>query len=140
MLNQDVKITEEFAALVDDFTQPHDSECGVCAGYETDSEEIQCLNASITTDEILKCIREMSNGKAPGIDGVVIEMIKCSTNVTVPYLNHLYIRVLSTGDFPKQWCQAALATLHKKGDKSDPNKYRGIALLSVLGENIHKNC
>ena len=80
----------------------------------------------------------MSNGKAPGADGVVIEMLKCSTHVTLPYLRHLYNRVLTTGNFPKQWCQAVLAPLHKKGLKSDPNNYRGIALLSVLGKMFTK--
>ena len=68
------------------------------------------------------------------IDGIVIEMLKCSTNVTVTYSKHLFNRILVTGNFPKQWCQAVLAPLHKKGSKADPGNYRGIALLSVLGK------
>lgn len=134
LLNKEVKIPYEFAVTVDDFTVSHDAECDVCAGHVLGDDEMQLLNAQITTAEILNCVKNMSNGKAPGVDGVVTEMIKCSASITVPYLKHLYNKVLTTGIFPKEWCQAVLSPLHKKGIKSDPNNYRGIALLSVLGK------
>ena len=134
LLNQNVTIDEEFADHVKTFTESHDSHCGVCAGHEQGSAETQELNGVISEEEILKSIMDMSNGKAAGIDGVVVEMLKCSTHITLPYLCHLYNSILSTGQFPKQWCKAVLAPLHKKGTMSDPNNYRGIALLSVLGK------
>ncbi len=134
LLNQEVRVSEEFKTLVEDFTTSHDTECHICAGQDMGSEELQELNELISTDEILWCINNMSNGKAPGVDGIVIEMIKCSSHVTVPYLKHMYNKVLVSGNFPKQWCQAVLAPLHKKGPKNDPSNYRGIALLSVLGK------
>jgi len=92
------------------------------------SDEVQELNNVITTEEILKCIKDMSNGKAAGIDGVVVEMLKSSSHTIVPFLKHLYNAVLTSGNFPAQWCQAVLVPIHKKGSKSDPNNYRGIAL------------
>ena len=134
LLNQEVEINVEFADLVDDFTETHDINCKVCSGEEAGNEDLQLLNEPITTEEILKCIKEISSGKAPGIDGIIIEMLKSSAHITEPYLRHLYNAVLTTGKFPKQWCQAVIAPLHKKGSKSDPNNYRGIALLSVLGK------
>ena len=134
LLNQDVKIDEEFSDLVTGFTATHDAECGICNGHEQGSAELQDLNEPISEEEILKCIREMSNGKAAGVDGIVIEMLKCSSHITMPYLKHIYNRVLVTGVFPKQWCQAVLAPLHKKGAKSD---LQGDCSIKCAGENIY---
>ena len=78
LLNQNVNISEEFESLVQDFTESHDSECGICNGQELGSPETQELNDHISAEEILKSVKEMSNGKAPGIDGIIIEMLKCS--------------------------------------------------------------
>ena len=38
------------------------------------------------------------------------------------------------GIFPESWSVAAICPLHKKGNINDPNNYRGISLLSVLGK------
>lgn len=35
---------------------------------------------------------------------------------------------------PKEWSKATLIPIHKKGDRSNPDNYRGIALLSVAGK------
>ena len=134
LLNQEVEINVEFSDIVTGYTETHDSECEICKGTQPGSDEIQELNNAISSEEILKCIKDMSNGKAAGIDGVVVEMLKSSNHIVVPFLKHLYNTVLSSGNFPKQWCQAVLVPIHKKGNKSDPNNYRGIALISVLGK------
>lgn len=134
MLNQEVTISNEFAELVDDFTLSHDLECGICMGNDPGDADVQELNSPISAEEILNCMKPMSNGKAPGAAGVIIEMLKCSSDKIVPYLMHIYNKILVTGTFPKQWCQAVLAPIHKKGSKTDPNNYRGIALLNVLGK------
>jgi hypothetical protein len=134
LLNQDVNLNVEFKDIVDDFIVNHDADCDTCNGHDQGNETIQELNDPITTDEIVRCVRSMSNGKSSGIDGIVIEMLKASLHVTEPYLRHLYNSVLNTGKFPEQWCKAVLVPIHKKGKLSDPNNYRGIALLSVLGK------
>jgi hypothetical protein len=134
LLNQDVEINVEFSEFVDDFLETHDSECNTCTHHDQAADDILNLNAQITSDEIVQCIKEMSNGKAGGIDGIVIEMLKASLHITEPYLRHLYNGVLLSGKFPDRWCKAILAPIHKKGSVSDPNNYRGIALLSVVGK------
>lgn len=75
LLNQEVQINELFAEFVDDYTETHNINCKICAGEQAGNEEVQLLNKSITSEEIVKCIKDISNGKAPGIDGIVIEML-----------------------------------------------------------------
>ena len=80
----------------------------------------------------------MANGKSCGIDGIVKEMLKSSLHITGPYLSHLYNAILKSGKFPQQWCNAVLVPIHKNGPCTDPNNYRGIALLSVVGKVFSK--
>ena len=42
--------------------------------------------------------------------------------------------VLKSGVVPTDWCIGIIHPLYKKGSASDPNNYRGITLLSVIGK------
>ena len=46
--------------------------------------------------------------------------------------------MLDSGQYPEQWTKAILVPVHKKGSTTNPNNYRGIALLSVLGKFFSK--
>ena len=42
-------------------------------------------------------------------------------------------------DFPKSWNNASIVSIHKKGDSSDCNNYRGISLINIgLKKNVAK--
>ena len=46
----------------------------------------------------------------------------------------MFNAVLNSGHFPEKWTEGIIIPLHKKGDKSDVNNYRGITLLSCLSK------
>jgi hypothetical protein len=46
----------------------------------------------------------------------------------------LFNMVLTSGCFPDVWNQGLISPIHKSGDKSDPNNYRGICVNSNLGK------
>ena len=50
------------------------------------------------------------------------------------YLTVLFNYVFQSGFFPHGWSDGLLVPLHKKGSFSDPQNFRGITLLSVLGK------
>ena len=52
----------------------------------------------------------------------------------LPVLNKLFNLVFTSGMFPTLWSGSWLKPLHKGGDHSDPNKYRGISIMSCLGK------
>lgn len=120
--------------MVQDFTVKHDGDCMVCNGEQLGDETVQALNATITVHEVLNCMKQMSNGKSGGYDGIIVEMLKASQHIIAPYLAHIFNTVIETGHYPEQWAKAVLVPLHKKGPTSDVNNYRGIALLSVIGK------
>uniref|UniRef100_A0A673I8U6 Reverse transcriptase domain-containing protein n=1 Tax=Sinocyclocheilus rhinocerous TaxID=307959 RepID=A0A673I8U6_9TELE len=76
----------------------------------------------------------MSNGKAPGPDSIIIEMLKAASHMLCPIMLSLYNKILDTGCFPEFWCEAVICPLYKNGDKNDVENYRGISLLNVFGK------
>ena len=38
------------------------------------------------------------------------------------------------GEYPTAWTSAIIIPIHKSGNKNDPDNYRGVSLLSILGK------
>lgn len=50
----------------------------------------------------------------------------------IDYLQNLFNRILDYEHIPISWSQSKITCIYKKGEKNDPNNYRGIALLNTL--------
>ena len=61
-------------------------------------------------------------------------MFQQSIDVILPLLHNLFNRLFSTGTFPKCWSESLIIPLHKKGSVNNPENYRGISLLDVIGK------
>ena len=90
------------------------------------------LNSSITMGELQSNINSLKYNKACGVDLWPNELIKTCA-VIKNQLLVIFNRVLDSGVFPEWWCLGIVKPLHKKGTKHDPNNYRGITLISVIG-------
>ena len=74
-------------------------------------------------------------GKAPGMDGIPPDLIKCCKTSLLSPLHDVLCQCWSEGSVPQDMKDAKIVTLYKnKGDKSDCNNYRGISLLSIVGK------
>ena len=76
----------------------------------------------------------MKNNKAPGEDGVVIDIIKEGGEVLYKQLSKLFTNCLKLRTIPTAWNNATIILLHKKGDVKDINNYRPISLLSHMSK------
>jgi hypothetical protein len=93
------------------------------------------LNSPFTPEEIKKCINKLKNNKAHGIDLILNEYLKCSSDIMLPIYEKLFNIILTTGLIPKTWLSGMIKPIYKnKGDKENVNNYRGITLLSCLGK------
>jgi exonuclease III len=93
------------------------------------------LNSPFTEKEILEAIKRLKNNKACGLDKVVNEYIKSTSDLMIQLYVKLFNIVLNTGIIPSDWPLGIIKPLYKnKGSKQDPNNYRGITILSCLGK------
>ena len=99
------------------------------------------LDIAPTLEEVLQAIEKMPNKKAPGLDGIQAEILKCGKNILIIQLHSLLLRCWETSSLPHDLKDSSIVTLYKnKGDRSDCNNYRGISLLSTAGKIFERVC
>ncbi|KAL4098793.1 hypothetical protein QTP88_023329 [Uroleucon formosanum] len=94
-----------------------------------DSEQNN-FQLDFTLDELNESLKEMKNGKAPGVDEIMTEQIKefsiKSKQWLLTFLNSCRDKAL----VPKMWRKAKVVALPKPGkDYKNPKNYRPISLL-----------
>ena len=93
------------------------------------------LNSSITEQEVLKCINNLKLNKACASDLILNEFLKFSKSKMLSAFTKLFNIVFTSCFIPESWSQGIISPIYKnKGDKSSPDNYRGITLLSCFGK------
>ena len=52
----------------------------------------------------------------------------------LPFLTKLFHTIFDSHEFPESWSRSIIVPIHKKGDKTNTNNYRGISLLCALSK------
>lgn len=92
-------------------------------------------------------LRKLKTNKAPGPDGIT-KFLKYLPHKMKNQLLKLMNLVMQTGETPESWENTNTIMIYKKGNKLDPNNYRGIALANtvamvftaILAKRISKWC
>lgn len=96
--------------------------------------QIEKLNAPITTSEVLKVIKTLKIGSAPGPDGFSAIYYKKFANLLSPSLVQLFNWVLQGGRFPDEMLLANMSLIPKPNKNHlFPQNYRPI---SVMNNNL----
>ena len=83
--------------------------------------------------EVCDAISAAKLNKAPGIDAITNEVLRAPSIMLTRYLFLLFTVSFSRAQIPDEWRHCQILPLYKnKGSITDPNKYRGIALLTNL--------
>ena len=69
------------------------------------------------------------NHKSPGIDQIPAELIKAGGRTIRGVIHKLIIAIWNKEELPEEWKESVIVPIHKKGDKTECNNYRGISLL-----------
>ena len=101
------------------------------------NEANKVFNNEISLEEIQKAIKSLKRNKAPGKDNVTNEMIKCSNSFLIHKLYTLFNEIFNSGIYPKSWNTDLIYSVHKSGNKDDPNNYRGITLSNCISKLFH---
>ena len=49
-------------------------------------------------------------------------------------MKELFNKLYSIGFFPTEWSTGVIVPIHKRGDKNNPQNYRGITLTSTMSK------
>ena len=90
---------------------------------------------AILLEEVREAVNEMRSGKAPGLDGFLVECLKKGGTAVLEWLVRLLNLSFDIGVVPIDWRGACIVPLYKgKGDKCEYSNSRGICLLSAVGK------
>lgn len=90
------------------------------------------LNSEFTTSEIISAIKSLKNQKSSSSDLINNEMLKNLNDNFVDTILKLFNHCFDTGTYP--WHESIITPILKKGDFSNPDNYRAIAVGSCLGK------
>lgn len=90
------------------------------------------LDDDISSEEILRAIKEMKSNKMPGPDGFPVEFFKTFGDILAPEMEKTFNSIIHRGALPPSWYEAELVPILKQDkDSQQCSSYRPIALLNV---------
>ena len=92
------------------------------------------LGEKPTMDEMVRAIKGLKDGKAPGGDGIPAEVWKYGGANLFNTLHKWIIKIWEEGHVPPVWKDANIGTIYKKRDRTECGNFRGISLLSAAGK------
>jgi hypothetical protein len=84
--------------------------------------------------EVELAIEKLKSRKSPGIDQIPAELIKAGGRTIRCAIHKLIIAIWNKEEVPEEWKESIIVPVHKKGDKTDCNIYRGISLLPTTNK------
>ena len=92
--------------------------------------------------ETKKTLRSMANGKAMRPDELPAELLKLglsdSSHEILLTFHDIIVSVWMTGEVQQEWKDATIKVLHKKMDRTECSKYRGLSLMAHAGKILLK--
>ena len=74
-------------------------------------------------------IDKLKSHKLPGIDQILVELIKVGGRTICLEIHKLFTSIWKKEKLPEEWKKSITVPIDKKGDKTDSNNYGGISLL-----------
>ena len=95
------------------------------------SERVNVKTDYISAGEIRRAMSDMKNRKAPGRDGITVELLKADNIITESILEELFRVIWDTEEIPSGWTKGIIIKIPKKGDLTVCDNSRDVTLLSV---------
>ena len=96
------------------------------------------LDRGFSKSDFLESVATLQNNKSSSFDRVTNEMLKAGRHYVYKPILILFNKILDSSTYPSMWKLDILTPLHKSGEKSDTNNYRGIAVSSCFGKLFNK--
>jgi hypothetical protein len=84
--------------------------------------------------ETRKLIKDLKTEGSPGPDKITAKLLQQVAWQISPALTILFRKSLAEGVVPRDWREANVTPIYKKGKKSEPGNYRPVSLTSICGK------
>jgi hypothetical protein len=81
--------------------------------------------------EVETAIAKLKKYKSPGSNQIPAELFQAGGEILLSAIHKLINPVRNKGELPDRWKEPIIVPVHKKGDKTECNNYRGISQLST---------
>ena len=81
---------------------------------------------------MLKILKSLNPHKTPGLDGIHPKPIKELADILALPLTIIFKRSTTCGQLPRNWLDAVISPIYKKGQRCIPENYRPVSLLSII--------
>jgi hypothetical protein len=85
-----------------------------------------------SASEVELAINKLKSHKSQGIDQIPAEPIKAGGRTICFEIHKLTTSIWKKEKLPEEWKESITVPIHKKGDKTDCNNYRGISIFQPL--------
>ena len=85
----------------------------------------------VEAEGVAHLLKQLSPNKASGPDAIPNRILKEVAHEISPFMAHLFNTSLQFGQLPKEWTQANVSPIYKKGSRHDPANYRPVSLTCV---------
>jgi len=82
-----------------------------------------------SASEVELAIDKLKSHKSPGIDQIPAELIKVGGRIICLEIHKLIPSIWKKEELPEGWKESIVVPIHKKGDETGCNNYRGISHL-----------
>ncbi|KAI8488363.1 hypothetical protein Bbelb_339590, partial [Branchiostoma belcheri] len=85
----------------------------------------------VSTDGVEKMLQGLNPSKASGPDQIPPWFLKLTASEIAPVLTNIFQHSLNTAEIPKDWRDANICAIFKKGDRAVPSNYRPVSLTCI---------
>ena len=93
----------------------------------------------ISTDSVLKQLRNMSKSKSTRLDGIGANTLKLAAPAIADSITYICNISIKTKSFPEKWKEAKETPIFKKGKTDDCSNYRPSSVLSILSKILEEH-
>ena len=103
-------------------------------GENEETEKLDISEEAPSIEEIMKALKTIRNGKAPGADQIAPEMLKADPELTSAELKRIFDLIWEQENVPQEWNKGLIFKIPKKGNLQDCGNWRGITLLPLASK------
>ena len=94
--------------------------------------EMGLTKVMFTRENVVEQLKKLKTDKSPGIDELHPKFLHEVREEIGESLAQIFNKSMRTGDVPREWRDALIVPLFKKGSRSAPSNYRPVSLTSVV--------